>query len=272
MSAKRILVTGAASGIGAALVRTLSSAGAHVVGLDVRREIECCAEVVHCDLSKPESIDAATDSFVEPIDALVNVAGVPGSAALSLVVKVNFLGLRRLTDRLLPRISDGGAVINVASTAGANWRARKEQILRLLMIPEWDRALALVEGLGLSSATAYDFTKEAVILYSMYISSRERHRGLRVNSVSPGAVETSILKDFYDTMGAELLNALKRQAGGRDAFPDEIARVIALLVDDGFYWMNGTDLIVDGGAEVLMNLGEYAVASKTLPQSRGGSP
>jgi NAD(P)-dependent dehydrogenase (short-subunit alcohol dehydrogenase family) len=265
MRAKRILVTGAASGIGAALVRTLTSTGAHVVGLDIRREIECCDEAVYCDLSEPESIDVATESITGPVDALVNVAGVPGSAALSLVVKVNFLGLRRLTERLLPRISDRGTVINVASTAGANWRARKEQVLRLLMTPEWDPAIAFVQELGLSAITAYDFTKEAVILYSMYISSRERHRGLRVNSVSPGAVETPILKNFYDTMGADLLNALKRQAGGRDAGPEEIARVLALLLDDGFYWMNGTDLIVDGGAEVLMNLGEHAVAPKALP-------
>jgi hypothetical protein len=85
-----------------------------------------------------------------------------------------------------------------------------------------------------------------------------------------GTVETPISKNFYDTMGADLLNALKRQGGGRDACPDEIARVLALLLDDGFHWMNGTHLIVDGGAEVLMHLGEHAVAPKTVPQSSSG--
>jgi NAD(P)-dependent dehydrogenase (short-subunit alcohol dehydrogenase family) len=111
---------------------------------------------------------------------------------------------------------------------------------------------------------AYDVSKEAVILYSMLVSSRERHRGVRVNTVSPGAVETPILHSFYDTMGADLLTRLREQAGGRDARPEEIAGPVAFLLSRDAGWVNGTDLIVDGGAEVTMTLAGLARPAKTL--------
>ncbi|MDT4866559.1 hypothetical protein FQZ97_1014180 [compost metagenome] len=65
-------------------------------------------------------------------------------------------------------------------------------------------------------------------------------------------------------MGDSLLGKLKRQAGGRDAYPEEIAGALLLLLRDDAFWVNGTDLIVDGGAEVLMNLEELASAPSNL--------
>lgn len=263
-SDKRFVVTGAASGVGAALARLLRAQGAYVIGLDINDATGICDEAHTCNLAEPDSIDQVVNAIAGPIHGLANVAGVPGSAPIALVAKVNFLGLRQLTARLLPRIADGGCVINVASTAGANWRARKDKVLELLSTPDWSSGLALLQGLGLDAVATYDFTKEAVILYTGLVSSQERHRGVRVNSLSPGAVQTPILQNFYDTMGADLLNQLKHQAGGRDARPEEIASAISLLMDEGFFWMNGTDIIVDGGAEVLMNLGELATAPRAL--------
>jgi NAD(P)-dependent dehydrogenase (short-subunit alcohol dehydrogenase family) len=59
-------------------------------------------------------------------------------------------------------------------------------------------------------------------------------------------------------MGPDLLGALKRQAGGRDAQPSEISGPILFLLSQDANWVNGTDLIVDGGAEVVMTLGDLA--------------
>lgn len=266
---KRFVVTGVSSGVGAATARVLLNAGHAVVGVDIRPAVQEGVEFHHCDLSDPLSVAAFVAGLQGPIDGLANIAGVPGSAPLELVAKVNFLGLRALTEALLPRISDGGVVINVASTAGANWRARKELVKQLLCTPDWQSGLEFMHATGLDAIAAYDFTKEAVILYTMQIASQERHRGVRVNSVSPGAVQTPILKDFYDTMGDDLLGRLKAQAGGRDATPDEVADVIAVLLTAPLFWMNGTDLIVDGGAEVLMNLDELAVAPAPLASACG---
>ncbi|MCZ8333089.1 MAG: SDR family oxidoreductase [Rhodobacteraceae bacterium] len=180
------------------------------------------------------------------------------------VIKVNYLALRRLTETFLPRIADHGAVVNVASTAGANWRARADLVRSLIAVEGWEAGLNHFLGFGFPSVQAYDVSKEAVILYSMLVSSRERYRGVRVNTVSPGAVQTPILATFYDTMGADLLGRLRTQAGGRDARPEEIAGPIAFLLSRDAQWVNGVDLIADGGAEVSLTLEGLASPSRTL--------
>jgi NAD(P)-dependent dehydrogenase (short-subunit alcohol dehydrogenase family) len=261
---KTYVITGVSSGVGAATVARLAQNNARLIGLDIKEPKASLSRFIQCDLSDPKAIDAAIAKIDLPIDGLINVAGVPGSLPIEVVAKVNFLALRRLTDALLPRLNHFGVVVNVASTAGANWRARVAQVKTLLASESWHEGLETFLGFGLDSVTAYDFSKEAVILYTMLASSRERHRGVRVVSISPGAVETPILKTFYETMGEDLLGRLRTQAGGRDAKPEEIAGAIAMMLSSDATWLNGTDLIVDGGAEVLMNLGAFAKPAQPL--------
>jgi NAD(P)-dependent dehydrogenase (short-subunit alcohol dehydrogenase family) len=255
---KRIVVTGVSSGVGQATAKALQEVGAYVIGLDVKPAHDHCDQFVLCDLSSPISIDAALAVIEEPIHGLANIAGVPGSLPADLVFKVNFLGMRHLTSQLLPRLTDNASVVNIASTAATGWRKRKEISQCILAETDWEACLAQFNDLAMSGPATYDFTKELVVLYTMLASSSERHRGVRVNSLSPGAVHTPLLQIFYETMGDELLQSLKTQAGGRDAYPEEIANAILLMLDPKGYWINGTDLIVDGGAEVLMNLEEFA--------------
>ena len=261
---KTYLLTGVSSGVGAAVAADLTQRGARIIGLDRVEPKADLAAFHRCDLTDPAQIDAAVAALEGPIDGLVNIAGVPGSLPVETVIKVNYLAVRRLTEALLPRIADHGAVVNVASTAGANWRARAELVQSLIAVEGWDAGLKHFLGFGLDSVRAYDVSKEAVILYSMLVSSRERHRGIRVNTVSPGAVETPILATFYDTMGADLLTRLRTQAGGRDARPEEIAGPIAFLLSRDAQWVNGIDLIADGGAEVCLTLEGLASPARTL--------
>jgi NAD(P)-dependent dehydrogenase (short-subunit alcohol dehydrogenase family) len=261
---KTYVVTGISSGVGAAVAADLTARGARVIGIDRVPPQADIAAFHLCDLTDPRQIDRTLSEIRGPLDGLVNIAGVPGSLPVETVVKVNYLALRRLTEGLLPRLSDFGAVVNVASTAGANWRERVAMVKSLITVEGWEEGLRHFLGFGLDSVRAYDVSKEAVILYSMLVSSRERHRGVRVNTVSPGAVETPILRSFYDTMGADLLTRLREQAGGRDARPEEIAGPVAFLLSRDAGWVNGADLIVDGGAEVTMTLADLARPAKTL--------
>ena len=103
-------VTGAASGIGDAVARRLNAAGADVVSLDIRAPEAPVDQHIPCDLSDPGAIDAAVDATEGELGGLCNVAGVPGTQSAELVFAVNFLGLRYLTEALLPRIAPGGAV------------------------------------------------------------------------------------------------------------------------------------------------------------------
>ncbi|TXD66966.1 SDR family NAD(P)-dependent oxidoreductase, partial [Ralstonia pseudosolanacearum] len=107
---KTIVVTGVSSGIGAETARLLRFHGARVIGVDRNAPGTTLDGYVQADLSTAQTIDAAVAQLPSRVDALCNIAGVPGTAPVELVARVNYLGLRHLTERLLPRMPEGGAV------------------------------------------------------------------------------------------------------------------------------------------------------------------
>src|SRR5688572_29932242 len=121
LQGKTIVVTGVSSGIGAELARVARFAGARVIGVDRNDPSLTLDGFVKADLSSVAAIDAAVAQLPERFDALCNIAGVPGTAAVKLVADVNYLGLRHLTEQALTRITRGGSIVNVASILGAEW-------------------------------------------------------------------------------------------------------------------------------------------------------
>src|SRR5919204_3482000 len=102
---RRAVVTGCASGIGEHVARQLTDLGADVVGLDKRRPAFELNRFHEVDLADPVSIDRAVASIEGPVDALFNVAGVSsGIGDPPLVVTINFLGLRQLTEGLIDKM------------------------------------------------------------------------------------------------------------------------------------------------------------------------
>ena len=106
---KTIVVTGVSSGIGAEVARLARFEGAQVIGVDRNDASISMAGFVKADLSTVAGIDAAVAQLPPQIDALCNIAGVPGTADRDLVARVNYLGLRHLSEQVLPRIRRGGA-------------------------------------------------------------------------------------------------------------------------------------------------------------------
>lgn len=251
---KRIAVTGAASGIGQATADLLTARGADVLALDRQKPDTAYAAYIVCDLADPQAIDAAVSKIDGPLHGLANVAGVPGSLDGETVMRINLLGLRHLTEALLPLFEPGSGVVNVASCAGTGWRANIETSLDLMAARSFSEGLAWVRSHPMPGPDAYNFSKEAVVVYSQIASMIARPHGVRVNTVNPGAVETPILENFYATMDNAILDRLKDQAGGRDGRPQDIAPAICFLLSDEAGWINGTELNIDGGAEVAINL------------------
>ena len=254
LQGRRIVVTGTASGIGAATAALLAGRGAQVIGLD-RREPAATTGPFHlCDLADPASIDAAVAAIEGPLHGLANVAGVPGSLDGETVMRVNLLGLRHLTEALLPRLLPGGAIVQVASGAGSGWRDNLGQVRALLSCRSFAQGLAWVRANPMGGPQAYGFSKECVIVYALAGSMMARPYGVRSVSLSPGIVETPILPDFQDTMGRAVLDRLTAQSGGRNARPEDVAPVITFLLAEDAGWINGTDIGVDGGSEVAIAL------------------
>jgi NAD(P)-dependent dehydrogenase (short-subunit alcohol dehydrogenase family) len=243
----RVLLTGGATGIGAATVARLAAAGADVTVLDVARPADVHGRFLSCDLSDAGAIDNALTTLDGPWDALVNVAGIPGPHPAEPVVAVNFLGLRQLTEHILPRMSAGGSVVNVASTAGRDWQRRAAGVTALLDTPDfaagldWCRANA-----ALWERDPYTFSKQCLVAWTYRAAGLGMPYGVRVNSVSPGGTQTRLTENFTAQIGAEQVAWMNRQIG-RPAEPDDIAKIIAFVAIGDCGWLNGVDIPVDGG-------------------------
>lgn len=241
----RCVVTGAASGIGQAVAEQLTKGGASVASLDRNEPTTPVERHIPVDLADPASIDTAVDQLGSGWDAHINVAGIPGTAPSELVFKVNFLGLRHLTEAMFDRLEPGGAIVNVSSTAGFQWAERLDTIRELLTQDTFESGLQWFRD-NPQEGNAYNFSKECVTVYTMAMAAGLVEQDLRMNAVLPGPVETPILRDFEESMGKDNLDAVKHLLG-RHATPDDIAAPTLFLTSPESKWINGHQLVVDGG-------------------------
>ena len=93
---------------------------------------------------------------------------------------------------------------------------------------------------------AYTFSKEAVVVYTMRLAGKGLARGIRVNDVGPGPVETPILPDFTNDVGADVMQSMI-DVVGRSAQPSDIGEALVTLAEGQISWLNGQHIIVDGG-------------------------
>jgi NAD(P)-dependent dehydrogenase (short-subunit alcohol dehydrogenase family) len=242
-----IVGTGCSSGIGAESVRLLRHQGARVIGVDRNEPMLTLDGFVKADLSEQAAIDDAIKQLPAKIDALANIAGVPGTAAASAVARVNYLGLRHLSLRLLDRMAEGASIVNISSILGAEWPARLELHRALGETPSFEAGLAWLAKHPVSQESCYQYFKEALIVWTLTQSQKIfLTRGVRMNCVAPGPVFTPILGDFVAMLGEERVQKDAHRMK-RPALPDEVAPVVAFLCGDAARWVSGINLPVDGG-------------------------
>jgi NAD(P)-dependent dehydrogenase (short-subunit alcohol dehydrogenase family) len=245
---RRAVVTGCASGIGAHVVRQLTELGADVVGLDKRPPSVDVAEFHALDLTDPASIDRVVASIGHDIDALFNIAGVSsGIGDPLLVVTINFLGLRHVTDAVLEKMPTGSSIVSVSSLAAAKYREHQQVIGGLLNTRTMSEGIewchrhpdALADG-------GYRLSKEAIILYTMRYTAALGARGIRINCTGPGVTETPILDQLRAAYGQGYLDDIPKPLG-RVADPAEQAAVLVFLNSQAASYISGQVLWVDGG-------------------------
>ena len=248
LAAKRIVVTGAASGIGKESARMLRERGATVICLDRKQPANGLVDqFIRVDLTEFESIGRAVNAIEGKVDGLCNIAGVPPTASIATVVTVNFIALRYLTERMLDKLADGASIINMASLAGVGWPDSIEQVKRFIAEADFDNADSLCEELGIDEERSYFFAKEVLRVWTMQTWNTWRQRGIRVNAISPGPVETPILADFLETLGERAEEDMGVM--GRAGTVGEIAPIVAFLCSDDSVWINGTNIAADGGMQ-----------------------
>ena len=145
-------------------------------------------------------------------------------------------------------MNDGAAIVNVASLAGAAWRTTVEKSKALLAVGSMDGISAFIEEHEVDQENCYELSKEATIVWGMQCWNRWEDRGIRVNTVSPSATKTPILGDFMTTVAVRQKAKVKPMEGlPGPGSAEDIAPIIAFLAGDDSRWLNGTNIIADGG-------------------------
>lgn len=217
---KRALVTGAGSGIGAAVARLLESEDADVIAADLT------GTDVHLDVRDESQVAAVA----RDLDVLVNVAGI-GSTTTAPdtplevwedVFAVNARGTFLCCKHAIPTMiaRGGGSIVNIASVA------------------------ALV---GLRHRAAYCAAKGAVVSLTRALAVDHVADGIRVNAVCPGTVDTPWVRRLVEDVGESLDELTARQPLGRLGTPEEVAEAVAYLAADAASFVTGSVLVIDGG-------------------------
>jgi NAD(P)-dependent dehydrogenase (short-subunit alcohol dehydrogenase family) len=264
---KRVVVTGCASGIGEQVAVVLGERGAEVIGLDRAPIATAVAERHQVDLSDSDSIAAVAAAVDDPVDALINVAGVSGTIGADLVVGINFVGTRELTDALAARMAPGAAISVTSSTAASRYLERRELIAGLLATPDRAAAMRWCEEHPEEVGTGYAISKDALVWWTLESAVELAGRGIRINCVAPGVTKTPIIEDTIRSRGEDYLKAIPMPLG-RMAEPREQAEVLVFLAGPAASYVNGEVIWPDGGYRAGVATGQLGHVTGDVGPSR----
>ena len=239
LEGRRALVTGGASGIGAATVRRLAAEGAEVWVADLNDEGseavagEIDGHAVHLDVTDPDSAKAAIKGVGAALDILINNAGMDEFGFFTQitpeqwqrVIAVNLVGVLACTHAALPGMQAAGygRIVSTASEAGR---------------------------VGSKGSAVYSAAKGGVIAFMKTIARENARYGITANSIAPGPIETPLLMGAAQLgdVGQKILDTMTGATQlGRLGQPDEVAAAIAFLASDDASYVTGETLGVSGG-------------------------
>jgi 2-hydroxycyclohexanecarboxyl-CoA dehydrogenase len=240
------LVTGGTGGIGAATCSRLAAEGARVAvaDLDLDKARALAADIdglgLELDVRSTESTRAAVaaaESELGPLDVLVNNAGIADDDFFvrstedqwDRLIAVNVRGVLAMTHAALPGMQDrgSGSIVNLASEAGR---------------------------VGSQMGTVYSATKGAVISFTKALAKETARRGIRVNAVAPGPIDTPMMRaaEKLGEVGERFVQGMiNSTAMRRPGQPDEVAATIAYLASDDASFVTGETIGVSGGLGMM---------------------
>ena len=248
------LLTGSASGIGAATKLALEAAGHRVIGVDLRNADICG------DLSTPDGRQAVIQEALKitqgVLDGLVLCAGLGAQVQPpSKVTSVNYFGVVDLLDGLLPALRQGHqpAAVVISSVASSHLTWDRNPLAPALEAGDEAQAGAIVDGAGERGGNlAYAGSKNAVTVAVRKRALAWGQAGVRLNTVAPGAVETPLLQaGLKDERYAQAIKDFVAPLGRR-AEPAEIAATVVFLMSAQAGFVHGAQFFVDGGMDAMV--------------------
>jgi NAD(P)-dependent dehydrogenase (short-subunit alcohol dehydrogenase family) len=259
---RTVVVTGSASGIGAAIAARCAAGGARVIGVDLHG-----ADVV-ADLGTAAARRAAVEAVGErcdgALDGLVTCAGLGGKPSRpgSTVASVNYFGSVELLTGLRPLLTagEGASAVAISSNSTTIQPGIPNDVVAACLEGDEERARALADAAG--SLAAYPATKLAIAHWVRRNATGPTWvgAGIRLNAVAPGLVETALAVEQREDPFVGPIIANFPIPVGRGGRPEEIAALVDLLLgpEGGFFC--GSVLFIDGGSDALLRTADWPTA------------
>ncbi len=244
-----VVVTGSASGMGAACAQILVDLGADVTALDINETKVAVAKALRVDLRDPASIDEAAAQIDGPIDSVFSCAGLPGPPFSELdTMLVNFVGARHLIEALLPQIVEGGSVGCISSAGAVGWENHKDPILALISNDTFESARAWLEDNEETWGWSGYLWSKYVIDY--WVGHRGvdfmKDHAVRLNCINPGPSDTPMMPAFHALAGKEMIDTAIGPIG-RYSTAEEQAWPLVMLNSPRMSYVSGEVFWTDGG-------------------------
>lgn len=248
------VLTGSASGLGAATRTRLEAAGHRVIGVDLRDAD------VNVDLStaegRAEAIAKVTEIADGGIDGFVPFAGLAAATGrpARLLIAVNYFGAIELLEGLRPLLARGenSSVVLISSnstTSQPNWPV---DLADACLAGDEMGANTIADALGdLAALHAYPATKAALAYYARSRSAEYIAEGIRLNAIAPGFIDTPMTQEGRkDPLTGEAMEQfLKTIPAGRGGRPDEVAALVTYLLGPEAGYFVGSVIFIDGGTD-----------------------
>ncbi len=256
---RTVVVTGAASGMGAATRGRLEAAGERVIGIDLRD-----ADII-ADLATPEgrraAVEAVTESTGGVLDGLVTWAGVTGLSDIagSALVSVNYFGTVALLEGLRPLLARGDrpAAVAISSNSTTCMPAVPMDVTERCLAGDERGAREAADAAG--GIRSYPASKIAVARWVRRNAPTAdwAGAGITLNAIAPGAVETPMLQATRaDTVLGPFVDVFPSPVG-RAGQPDELAAFVAFLLGPDARYCCGSVFFVDGGTDALLRTDDF---------------
>ncbi len=253
--ARTIVVTGSASGIGAATTKLLRERGDRVIGVDL------AGSDIDADLATPAGraamVEAVTEMSGGVVDAVVANAG--SAAQVPLTVSINFFGAVATLEGLQPLLAASDAPRAVITSSMASFMDNDEELVVACTMGDeqtaQERAQALVDAGEGAEQLIYASTKNAINRWMRTVAPTDAWAGagIPLNAVGPGVIETPMTEDFLATAeGREMLAQMVPMPLGGNGRPEEVAELIVWLASPANSKTTGQVIFVDGGSDAVL--------------------
>jgi NAD(P)-dependent dehydrogenase (short-subunit alcohol dehydrogenase family) len=242
------VLTGGATGIGAAIKARLKAAGHRVVVLDLR---DADIEVDLSEASQRQAaITALLEILPESIEGIITCAGVASHFPdLKKILSINYTGSIEIINGLRQRLAPGSSVVMVSSNSAP--LCQKPELVELLLEDQWQNIDTMLPEV--SGHDCYSGSKQAVAKWMRKHAPEFAGQGIRLNAIAPGYTETAMAKAVADDpqYGDAIRQFVASIPMQRPGYPEDMADAVEFLLSDKASFVAGSMLYIDGGHDAM---------------------